>query len=201
MATVRSAIHVRTGQRAVSAAIDDWLARNAVAVTGFADVYDACLYLLRQYERIPDLALLGADWLADDELPLIAYLRQTWPRTVMVVYGGATAPVRVDLLPLTVTVYGPAALDTLLADTPADLVGRHLSERPSGVEQRTPPAGSPHRPVPNGPRLPVLGLDSVCGAAAPGDSPSDLELPRFEWPRSILTAEELAALLDRRPEH
>jgi len=194
VAKVRSAIHVRTGQRAAAAAIDEWLRRHDVAVTDLADVYEACVHLLRHCDQIADLAFLGADWLTDDEFGLIAHIRQTWPRTVVVVYGGAPAPVRVDLLPLTRGCYGRAALEALLASSPAHVVEGLLPERAPAEAGRTP--GTP----------PVAAARTPSAAPAAGEAsvtrrdPPESELPRTESLRSILTAEELSALLDQRDE-
>lgn len=165
-----------------------------MAVIGLADVYEACVHLLRHCDQIADLAFLGADWLTDDEFGLIAHLRQTWPRTVVVVYGGAPAPVRVDLLPLTRGCYGQAALEALLASTPAHVVEGLLPERAPVEAGRTPGTAA------------IAAGRMASAAPAAGDAsvtrraPSEFELPRTESLRSILTAEELSALLDQRDE-
>lgn len=124
MVEVRSAIHIRTGQCAIVEALDAWLARHRAEVIAFADVYEACVHLIKDCEQIPDLALIGADWLADDEFDIVAYIRQTWPRTAVVVYGGAREAPLVDLLPMMLTCRTEVALQQLLAGTPTDLVRR-----------------------------------------------------------------------------
>lgn len=125
---VRSAIHIRTGQCAVVEMLDAWLARHKVDVTALADVYEACVHLVTSYEHIPDLALIGADWLAADEFSIVAYIRQTWPRTGVVVYGGTRETPLVDVLPMMLTCRTEAALQELLAGTPADVVRRLWKE-------------------------------------------------------------------------
>lgn len=125
---VRSAIHVRTGQRGAVEAIDAWLSRHQVAVVPLGDAYQACVYLLKHYQRIPDLALIGADWLADDEIDIISYLRHTWPRTGVLVYGSSPQTPLCELLPLTRTCRGEAALRELLACTPAELLSELCTE-------------------------------------------------------------------------
>lgn len=124
MPAVRSAIHVRTGQRASVEAIDAWLARHHVDTTPLDDVYGACVHLLKQYEQIPDLVLVGSDWLSRDELTLVSYVRHTWPRSGIVVYGDTTPMPSFDFLPLVLICHGAAALRELLAASPADLVQR-----------------------------------------------------------------------------
>jgi hypothetical protein len=141
---VRSAIHVRTGECAVVEALDHWLARHHVDVIPFADVYDACVHLIKDCEHIPDLALIGADWLADDEFNIVTYIRQTWPRTGIVVYGGARETPLVDLLPMMLTCRTEAALQQLLAGTPTDLVRRLWTDI---AEPALPPAP---RAIPTG---------------------------------------------------
>lgn len=130
---VRSAIHVRTGECAVVEALDGWLARHHVETTALADAYEACVHLITQYEHIPDLALIGADWLADEEFNIVAYIRQTWPHTGIVVYGRARELPLAGLLPMMLTCQTEAALKELLAGTPAEVL-QHLwkgSTRPT----------------------------------------------------------------------
>lgn len=165
-----------------------------MAVTDLADVYEACVHLLRRCDQIADLAFLGADWLTDEEFGLVAHIRQTWPQTAVVVYGGAPAPVRVDLLPLTRGCYGRAALEALLTSSPARVVEGLLPERAPVEASRT--LVTPAVAAVRTPRAaPAAGEPSVTRRDAP-----EFELPRTEALRSILTAEELSALLDQRDE-
>jgi hypothetical protein len=187
--TVSSAIHIRTGQRALADTLDQWLARHDVTTRGFDDVYAACVHLLQQYEQIPDLALVGTDWLAPDELSIIAYVRQTWPRTGVVVYGGQRETPRIDLWPLTRAVQGEAGLQKLTGRTPSEIFTELCAEMPPlatrGGESETP--ARPTREV----------------VAASGEREArELEAPRPSVPaappRAILTPEELAVLLEPR---
>jgi hypothetical protein len=125
---VRSAIHVRTGPRTSAAAIDTWLTQHQVEIIPFDEVYTACVHVLQHYERIPDLVFVGRDWLAGDELNIVSYVRQTWPRSGIIVYGDTGETPLCDLLPLVLTCRGPAAVHDLLAATPAELV-RRLGEQ------------------------------------------------------------------------
>jgi hypothetical protein len=149
---VRSAIHVRTGTRASTDAIDAWLSQHQVAVVPFDDVYAACAHLLKNFAQIPDLVFVGTDWLSRDELGIVPYVRQTWSRTGIVVYGEAAETPPFDWLPLVLMCRGKAALDAVLAAPPASVV-RRLDEqlRPSGPNLATlenPPRQPPGRARP-----------------------------------------------------
>ncbi len=212
MVEVRSAIHIRTGQRAAVDTIDGWLARHQVNTVTFDDVYDACVHLLKHYELIPDLALIGSDWLADAEYQIVPYVRQTWPRTALVVYRAAGNIPLVNVLPAMLTCTGEAALDELLASTPTDVARRLCAATdprpnvPASPAACRPPATPTVDGFDAGGRGP---LSRTMGPAAPQDeqraavdrhrgNPDEkpaLRLPEAE-PRAILTAEELAALLN-----
>jgi len=185
---VRSAIHIRTGQRAVVEALDAWLARHQVEIVPFDDVYDACVHLLRQFERIPDLALVGTDWLADDELSIVSCIRQTWPRTAIVVYGTSRDTPRLGLTPLIAACSGPTAIEKLLAQTPAELVRRMCDElAPLAV---APPAAA------------TAEIEKTAAGTEQREGPSRAgeraDRPRLdgESSRAALTPQELSALLD-----
>jgi hypothetical protein len=190
---VHSAIHIRTGQKSVVKRVDDWLAAHDVGCVTFDDVYGACVYLLRHYDRIPDLVLVGADWLARDEYNIVSYVRQTWPRVGVVVYGSAGSTPLFDLLPLMIACDSAAALEQLLAESPGAVVRRMLASVSPGelaAASGAPPA--PQQPLGVGPLPPPRG--AVEESAAPASS--ELRVAPTEPPRSILSAEELSALLD-----
>ncbi len=206
MSEVRSAIHIRTGQHPAVAAVDQWLSDNGVDVVAHGDVYAACAYLLEYYARVPDLALVGTDWLARDECGIVPYVRQTWPRACIVVYGtNGTVPLA-DLSPLTRTCDSRAALDALLATTPTNVARQMYAA--ANVMTHTPLA------APDRPRIVRLAELHPCehraaspiadgpvtGRAALDEDPagarSDLDVGSLAAPRSILTNEELSALLD-----
>ncbi len=199
MSEVRSAIHVRTGQRELSEAVDAWLRHHAVETVALADAYDACVYLLRNYQRVPDLALIGADWLADDEFRLLTCLRQTWPRTAVLVYGATTDIPWFDGLPQVLTCRGAEALRARLADSPAELMRRIgvIIVPPGRVEQRL---GIDLRSVQSAPAdLPHADRQAMAEPANKTGRQSNhqgLALNEPEPPRAILTAAELSALLD-----
>ncbi len=117
-----TAIHVRTGQRASADVLEAWLARGGVEVLSFDDVYAACIHLLRCYERIPDLALVGTDWLGADELRIVTYIRQTWPQAGIIVYAANADAPDVQLVPLTLSCRGEQAVATLCRTPPEEVL-------------------------------------------------------------------------------
>lgn len=195
MTTVRSAIHIRTGQRSATAEVDQWLARYGLAVRACDDAYAACVMLLREFREIPDLAFVGTDWLAVDEHQIVTYLRQTWPPVGIVVYGEARdAPVP-DVLPLVTTCCGAVELAAWLRLDPAEVYERLA--RTLGPS----PAGGGTMAAPEAPRTPVAaptGLPTFRPARPAVDdrpAPAGLRIAPAAPPRTLLTAEELAALL------
>ncbi len=201
---VRRAIHIRTGQSASIAAVDTWLTRHELEVARFDDVYSACVHLLTNYERIADLALVGADWLADDEFNIITYIRQTWPRTAIIVYGASDKTPIYDVLPLMRTVRRQAALDELVAQNPADVVTelarRAVRSDAPTIVPATPAAQPEAGSITDSARAAVEAENRNSDSTShdtresrPEQSPSD---NGGIAPRSILSAEELSALLD-----
>ncbi len=198
------ALHIRTGQRALVEAVDAWLVRHAVEVIAFDDVYAACAFVLQPHERSPDLALVGTDWLADDEYPIIAYVRQTWPRTAILVYSQSGQGPRSELLPFTRHCRGAAELEACLSGPP-DVVLRSLgADWPVGdraVERRCCAPAAAERPTGPPPavvdvstaRHPELLLGGL--KPAPADAREAIDVALAGPPRMVLTAEELAALL------
>lgn len=200
----RTAIHLCTGQHADAQALNAWLERHGVEVIGFDDVYRACVHLLRRYERIPDLALVGTDWLMDDEINIVAFLRQTWPRVAVILYGGTHESPLVELLPLTRTCRGAAGLSELTSRSPDELLreltadagpppSRPLVEwRDSAESDR----GGEQRGMRAGDRAAAPRIEASEIGERSEEPRAALKLSNTESPRSILTAEELAALLD-----
>lgn len=203
---VHRAFHIRTGQRAAGEAIDAWLSRHEVETISVADVYEACVYLLKHYECVPDLALLGTAWLTEDELSIVRYIRETWPRVGVVIYGGAAETPAFDSSPFTRICRSQAALERVLAEPPAHLLqqlcqqaapARPLPAAPGlrrEVDEplRRPPAAHETRPA-----------DPTEGPQAIGDAPggpAKASSAETDPPYAPLTAEELSALLERTDE-
>jgi len=177
---VRNAIHVRTGPAALTAKIDEWLARHGVATRAFDDPYAACAHLLLHFDAVPDLALVAVDTLRPDELELVGFIRQTWPRTGIVVYGELAGAGLADGLPRAMSCRSSAALQQLLAESPAAALRRlSASDPPIGPGALS----AAVVPKPETPRA----SDGRASGAADGEGAD---------PRAVLTAEELAALLD-----
>lgn len=197
-------MHIRTGQRATADTVDAWLSRHGVEVVAPADVYDACAQLLLEFDRIADLVLIGTDWLAPDDLRIVRYIRETWPRSAIVLYGGGAETAGAELTPFVWPCRTGADLARLVAAPPADVL-RHLAEEalprtltgPSAElpALRRPPVGDPPGHVPPV-RPDSRGRPQAAasdGSVALGGGPGRVAA---ETPRSLLTAEELAALLD-----
>jgi len=203
---VRQALHIRTGQRAAVEMLDAWLADHAVAVVPISDVYAACAHLLQRYEQVAELVLLGADWLAKGELSILRYVRETWPRAAVVVYGTARDLAACELAPLTLVCQGSAELERLVAQTPEAIVRRIHGEpvplcvaaseaaRPaSSVETDTAETEAPEEA---GDETDLVDYSAL----AAGGEMEETTAAGADLPRSLLTPEELAALLDRRDE-
>lgn len=209
MLSVHQAWHIRTGQRAAIDTIDGWLQEHCVQVAPFFNVYDACVHLLRHYDQIPDLVFLGADWLARDEFGIVRLVRETWPRVAIIVYGQTPETPSFDYAPLMCTCRSLDELHTLISDSPSALL-RRLSTDPLSAA----PSAAPEPAVPiinTEPEMPparrtsqsrddrestVLDQDVDDSTAGPSLRVAQATEP----PRSILTTEELSALLDG-PDH
>jgi hypothetical protein len=198
-------LHICSGEQTAVEAVNAWLARHAVDVVGFRNVYDACVYLLKHYETVPDLALVGTDWLAHDELSIVQYIRETWPRVGVLVYGENDSPV-VDLSHLTMTCRSPADLERILEHPPGDVLQRLAFEahapagpaprrsRPAALRPSRAPTASTSHAQPTECLTPTpADLPSATTPAVPSPLPSAA-------PRSRLTDEELSALLDAQDE-
>ncbi|MGD8453755.1 MAG: hypothetical protein PVJ57_18230 [Phycisphaerae bacterium] len=187
---VRSAIHVRTGEADTAEVVDAWLRQHQIVGVDFADAYEACVHLLEESERIPDVAFVGLDWLAPEELGIVRYIGETWPGTVLIVYRhNGNAPPYEGVVPVHFC-RSTEALQQLLTDPP-DRVLRRAREgfgpgpgRPSPVH--APSAPSPVKSMPLEDDLGPLEGDPTAEYLAPGAPP----------PRSFLTSEERSALLD-----
>jgi hypothetical protein len=203
----QKAIHLRTGDRATDGAISAWLERHGVEIVACADAFEACVFALTHSAATPDLALVGADWLAPDEHAIIGYLRETWPGVTTVVYGGAPAVAGFEAGPLTLVRCSAAAVRRMLAGAPSALLEESVRALRAQVSpddgwrprpQAPPPAGTaPARPA-------VRTQDTH----VPGDRPAarvtgqGSEMPGGPRPatrQTILTQEELAALLEDDP--
>ena len=71
MPPTRTAIHLRTGDAVGAGLVDAWFQAYGLQSTTFTDPYDACVYLIRHSEHVPDWAFVGADWLSPGELSIV----------------------------------------------------------------------------------------------------------------------------------
>ena len=207
MYAVRNAMHIRTGQRAAAEAVDAWLGQHQVDVAAFADVYAACAFLLKHFDRVPELTFIGADWLAESEFAIARYIRETWPRTGIVLYGSAGVPLGADVAPLVLTCRGEAALREVIALRPAEVLRKiHSTAAPLSVGPR-PEASRTLLASAEVKEVHCMGAaDTKSASSAPrGDhdacvpnskSPHNLHVAETETTRPILTAEELSSLLE-----
>jgi hypothetical protein len=206
----KRAIHLCTGDRGTDRAISSWLERHRVEVVGCTDPYEACAFALTHPKPAPDLAVIGADWLAPDELAIVNYFRETWPRVATVVYGSPQVTAGLQATPLTLVCRSGGAIQRLLAGSPDALL-----DKPLGPTRPQPLSDDGWRPQPEAPPQDVR---HVSAREAPLQPPTiqthDAELLAAELtPRlsrtdegelgkpasashNILTAEELAALLE-----
>lgn len=205
----RKAIHLRTGDRGTDGAISAWLERHGIEVIACADAFEACTFALTHSAATPELALIGADWLAPDELAISGYFRETWPAVTIVIYGSAAATASIEDGSLTHVLRSPAAVRRMLAAAPDALLGE------SRGALRTPATLDDWRTRFDVPGLETSAADAEVLLPQPVVRTRDREAPDVDLaphvsgqppetaagspvPASppILTREELAALLD-----
>jgi hypothetical protein len=205
----QKAIHLRTGDRATDGAVSAWLERHGVEVIPCADAFEACTVALSHSPVVPELAFVGADWLAPDEIAIVSYFRETWPGITIVIYGSASATAGFEATALTHVCRSAAAVRRMLAAPPVALLEeshRALRTQPSRDDDWRP---RPDAPRANGHTAAGETLVSRStsqtrdGAAIEADLTSPAGVPletgaqrRPPVSQTILTKEELAALLN-----
>jgi hypothetical protein len=206
-----SAIHLRTADRGTDGAIAAWLRDHGVSVVSCADPFEACVVALTQSTPAPDLAFVGVEWLAHDELAIIGYLRQTWPELTIVLYGSAPALAGFQASPLGVACRTSAALKRMLAESPENFLAEFETARRSRAAlgdawrprpQLAPPNEQPSRAPDEGlprPTIETRDVDLLAAELAPrvgGPDAAPPTAPPTSPAHEILTPEELAALLE-----
>jgi hypothetical protein len=178
MRDASAVFHLRTGDRLAAQRIDAWLDQENAEVFGYGDVYRACACLVLAEGKKPDLAFIGLDWLIGNELAIVGYVQRAWPGSTLVVYG---APINGDSIAMT---GGVIHLENAAA------VGRWCMQ--SLVQVRGTVGDAPRSrrlASTNGQRA---GRGSAQGTPRRDDSRHDPT-----GAQTLLSAEELAALLDR----
>ncbi|MFN0137937.1 MAG: hypothetical protein ACKVS9_17680 [Phycisphaerae bacterium] len=84
---LRSAFHIRTGDRRLADSADEWLRSRGFDRTNVDDVYDACTQLIAGSMVAPAVVLVGLDHVHADELAILDYLRKLYPDATMFAYG------------------------------------------------------------------------------------------------------------------
>lgn len=195
----QSALHIRTAEPGLADLVDAWLTTHRVRCTCCADVYEACVHLIKHSQDVPDIAFVGSDWLAADDFLILRYLRETWPSVAIVVYGTRDGATTCADEPLCRVCRSRRALLCLLEHPPALLL-RRLRSAPG--EPRSTDAAAVQ---PGGTREAMRGEKGDRPPAEPqpseapqgGQAGSESERAPLEGaPRTILTDEELSALLN-----
>lgn len=212
MSGAHRAIHIRTGPPAAANAVERWLRADNVEVAALPDAYAACVHLLREYENVADLALIGTDWLDAQEIRIVHYIRQTWPRIGVVMYGTGPMPAA-ESTPLVRVCSTDAALRDLLAQSPTAVLDALTREAQVAFGEVFRAGGKRHEPGavranglkvtpprPASPRKLVKRMVEPEPEYRP-DAPGRLSVTMPDPSPAMLTAEELAALLDASDEN
>lgn len=206
-------VHLCTGDLAWQNCLDRWLDAAGVVVSRFENAYSLCAHMLQNRNQAPDAVALGVDWLNCYELQIVKYVRQSWPRAVIIVYGTPQAPVDHATLDRLIVCSSRAQLDALLK--------RRMQDVLAGFQARAPRAvvgvsdGRITRPDDRSGILEGSGRRNVAPVPAAADSSAseqeDTTEQRSDAPvadasengpigvigdRAILTRDELAALLE-----
>ena len=208
------AFHVRSGEHSLAARVDRWLVANRVVTSDASDPYHACVALAEKSGVDADLAFVGLDWLSDDELSLLNFVRETWKDCVVVAYSDDRSRQILLRDPLTCICREPAQLAAILASSATDLIQRIHSA--VGTTAPQPRSRYTHRPVSPPPAAPPalpkvidLPLTREHRASFASPRPDNLahaqpELQCFEKgnvdsaanPSELVSREELTALLN-----
>lgn len=140
------AMHLRTSQDADAQSVERWLSQHQLHSHTCRDAFELCTRALRQPEQIPDLVLIGLDWLAPEDAAVCSHVADTWPAAVIIGYTHGervpehlSAPAAVRCFPL----------PQLLRLKPADLLRHTTREAATDNTPRRPTGPRPSaRPIP-----------------------------------------------------
>lgn len=122
----RAILHLSTAERSASADVSAWAeACGDAEVMVCGDAFDACVQAL-QPSASYDLIFVGTDRLAVDEFVVVRYLRESFPKAVLILYGQDAGLVEYSVMPLTAVYRSRAALGELLARGGVDSVVEHI---------------------------------------------------------------------------
>ncbi len=186
---MRNSIHICAGDRTAEASVDLWLERGGFRVVRFEDVYSACAYLVTNQDDPPDLVVVGANWLTEDELAIIGYVEQSWPGVAQAVYGFPHDANLQGVPSRAVICRSNAQLRELLERSPSEVASDSSNPGPHASIEGN--GNRPHRL-----EEPEHEADvQLEQASDPRNSPQT-EPPREPIDEMELTREELAALLE-----
>ena len=178
---------VGAGASPADALVSSWLSEQDVELRLCRDAFEACVALLREHDQPADLVLISLDQFGPGDQLLPRYVRESWPATVIVLYGDGPLLAEPDRA-ARVVVCPSAALRALLAERAAAVVARlrghqggHAARPAAPVERHAPPAPAPAA------RAPAVPTDKSDTAASGG--------PHRPSARDLLSREELASLL------
>lgn len=206
------AVHVCTGERALAARVEAWLAANGVVVQCVDNAFETCVLLSRKLGDPPNLVIVGLDWLSDDELALLSYIRDTWTNAVLVAYADDRSRQIILRDPMTCVCCEPAQLASLMSGTVADLLNRFQDKKSAPQYRPRPPSRHLSPPTAAAVVLPkVLDLPisrkSIEKSVEPSADNFEPTEPQSQLPASVVenpvikpselvSREELAALLN-----
>lgn len=200
------ALHVRTGVPALCARVTSWLGDHSVQHVACDDAFQAVAYLLRHPENMPDIVLVGLDWLADDDFSLFAFLHDTWPSAAVVTYVNESLRRTPAPHPSTIDCQSPTELASVLANSPAAILGAAQSARltegetprvEASASQPEPPDMREPPRLASVPELPPLRAGAAANPADNSRGVRRTPLRSVSRPADLLTPDELAALLKK----
>lgn len=195
----RSAFHLRGTDRKSVDLVDGWLVQHHFKVNGAPDALTACAHLVLAPKPAPMLAFISTDLFGPRDMVLLEHLRETWPRTGLVLYGAKLYVSAASHRELTLVAPSRARLRGLLANSPEALRERllRLSLPHNGggpeVSHKQPPAPAPSKKSATAMMVGSSGLQAGLREEKRKKAGDDNVTPPTTNPR--LTPDELSTLL------